>query len=485
MNIEIKKPYVGAQGITISEKDSKEAIIMVPHPSKNTSPIPPELYSEHSRKRAEKLKEMAKTPEEQVLGGFNKRYAIVRTSTTYILVEKKGESFVLDSRRSFIQFHENDFFTNSLGKQEGKAMFWLRHPGRRTYENIVFDPITPGDHDGCYNIFKGFAVEPAEGDCQLYWQHVKEIICGGNSEHYRYVRKWMASVIQNPADLATALVLRGLQGTGKNTFVDHFGALFGRYFLTVTSMEHVCGKFNNHLKEAYLIHANEALWGGSKKEVGALKALITDRIIMIEGKGKDAIPIANCRHLIVSSNEDWAVPMDLDDRRFFPLDVRDFRKEDTQYFAAIYKQMCEQRGREALLYDLLHEDLSDFDPRKMPLNDSGFDMKMKSATTVVKFIYEALKEGRYNLALTDPNGAWEPCPSERLHYCYKEWCKNEGLRHEAHSEFGRQLQKLLKVQKCRRSVQGNRQWWYELAPLGECRKTFEAFTKQTGAIWES
>jgi phage/plasmid-associated DNA primase len=252
----------------------------------------------------------------------------------------------------------------------------------------------------------------------------------------------------------------------------------------VTTLEHIIGKFNSHLRYAYLIHANEAIWGGNKKEVGAIKALITDPTIIIEGKGKDAIPVDNCRHLIVSSNEDWAVPMDLDDRRFFVLDVSSHRKEDRHYFQALDKQMLQEGGVEALLYDLLHEDLSDFDPRKMPPNDFGFDMKMKAATSVVKFLYEALKEGRFNMAMAAKTGAWEPHSCEQIYYLYKEWCKGEGLRQESNAEFGRQLKKLLPVIKRRRVIDGGREWWYEFPALEECRVAFEKFTKQSRQIWE-
>lgn len=457
---------------------------MVAQPSNISNAIPMEQYRILSLNQGEKLKEMAQTPEDAVLKEFNKKYAIVRTSTTHVLVQKSDTHFELDSRRSFTHFHENDFFQNSQGKLENKGYFWLKHPARRTYENIIFDPAYPGDHDGAFNIFKGFAIVPVSGDCALYWQHVEEVICSGNLEHYRYVRKWMACVIQRPTLLATALVLRGLQGTGKSQFVEYFGRIFGPYFLTVTNLDHLIGKFNSHLKYAYLINANEAIWGGNKKEVGALKALITDRTIIIEGKGKDAIPVDNCRHLIVSSNEDWAVPMDLDDRRFFVLDVSSSRKEDGAFFDAIRKQMLENGGLEALLYDLLHEDLSDFDPRKMPLNDCGFDMKMKGATTIVKFLYEALKEGRFNMAMVARTGEWKSHSCEQMNHFYKEWCKSEGLRPESSPEFGRQLKKLLSVKKRRPVVEGVREWWYEFPSLEECRAAFEKFTKQSSGIWE-
>ena len=293
----------------------------------------------------------------------------------------------------------------------------------------------------------------------------------------------MASVVQQPILLATALVLRGLQGTGKNKFADYFGQLFGPYYLTVTNLEHITGKFNSHLKYAYLIHANEAIWGGSKKEVGALKALITDPTIIIEGKGRDAVPVDNCRHLIVSSNEDWAVPMDLDDRRFFVLNVSSHRKEDIAYFQKLDQQM-RQGGLNALLFDLINEDLSHFDPRQMPINDFGFDMKMKAATSVEKFLFEALKDGRLNILDSTTNEEWRSCPSEHVYLFYKDWCLHEGLRFEPSSEFGKRLKRLLSVTKSRRSIDGSREWWYELPSLEASKAAFEKFTKQSPKIWE-
>ena len=431
---------------------------------------------------SEDHKETIISPEDRILGEFNKKYAIVRTSTTYILIQKTETSFELDSRKSFLSFHENDFFLTSDGKLKNKGIFWLKHSKRRTYENIVFNPARPGDYESSYNIFKGFAVLPNRGRSDLFWKHVQEVICFGQDVYYVYVRKWMASIVQNPTLLATALVLRGLQGTGKNMFVDYFGKIFGSYFLTVTNLEHVCGKFNSHLRYAYLIHANEAIWGGSKKEVGAIKALITDPVIIIEGKGQDAVPIDNCRHLIVSSNEDWAVPMDLDDRRFFVLDVSSHRKGDQRYFHVLDQEM-KAGGLQALLYDLLHEDLSDFDPRQMPLNDCGFDIKMKSAGSIENYLYQSLKEGFFCLFNPKTSSRWGDHPCEDIYTYYRDWCKNDGIRYEPSSEFGKKLKKLLSVQKSRRSIEGVRQWWYEFPSLKECRRVFEKFTRQTDHIW--
>ena len=422
------------------------------------------------------------TAEEEVLQSYNERYAIIRAGTTHILVRKGAWEFDLDTRSSFLAFHENDFFVSGSGRSLNKASFWLKHPQRRTYEGLIFDPQHPGDQDNRYNIFKGFAVVPRPGDCSLYWSHVWEVICSGHEPIYRYVRKWMAAVVQKPSLLATALVLRGLQGTGKNRFVDHFGSLFGPYYFTVNNLDHLVGRFNSHLRYAFLVHANEAVWMGSRKEVGALKALITDPYIVLEGKGRDAISIPNCRHLIISSNELCPVPLDLDDRRFFVLNVASHRKEDLAYFARLESQMS-SGGTAALLHDLMQENLSGFDPRQMPLNDMGFDLKLCSAGSAQRYLYEALKEGRFNL--TERQGEWDSMPCEFLYRHYRGWCEEEGLRPDSSSEVGRLLHRILHVTKTRRSCAGIRAWWYEMEPLERARVRFEGFCKQSADIWSA
>ncbi len=113
---------------------------MVAQPGENQREIPFSEYRALSEAQAEKLIELSLTPEEKVLREFNKRYAIVRTSTTHILLQRSETAFELDTRSSFKNFHENDFFINSEGKSKNKAVFWLKHPLRRTFENIVFDP---------------------------------------------------------------------------------------------------------------------------------------------------------------------------------------------------------------------------------------------------------------------------------------------------------------------------------------------------------
>jgi phage/plasmid-associated DNA primase len=43
------------------------------------------------------------------------------------------------------------------------------------------------------------------------------------------------------------------------------------------------------MKDTVLIFADEAIWGGNKKDIGKLKAMVTEEYVMIEAKGKDVI----------------------------------------------------------------------------------------------------------------------------------------------------------------------------------------------------
>lgn len=118
----------------------------------------------------------------------------------------------------------------------------------------------------------------------------------------------------------------------------------------------------------------------------------------------------------------------------------------------------------------------------MPINDSGFDIKMKSAGSIENFLYEILKEEGISLP-GRRRISWRDCPCEEFYGCYREWCKKESLRIEPSSEFGKRMKKLLSIEKWRKSIDGLREWWYELPSLEQGRAAFEKFTRQTNRIW--
>ena len=427
-------------------------------------------------------------PDEHVIELMNKRHAVVNIGgTTCILTEvfdpSSGQMDVTFCSTGSLALQ----YANKVIKANDKLItysdLWLSHPKRQEYVGVEFAPKNPTN--GFYNLFRGFPITPVEGDISLYLEHIHENICSANPAIFDYVINWMAHAIQKPEELPeTALVLREAQGTGKGVFVNHFGSLFGCHFLTLYRISQITGRFNGHLKNVILLHANEAIWGGNKEAEGALKGLITDPTIPIEHKGKDITQVRNYKRLIASSNENWAVPIDLDDRRFAVIDVMASHKEDHKYFAAIEQQML-SGGRAALMHFLTTRDISKFNVRKLPLTSMSIDMKMRSANTVVQWWYHQLVNDEDSCISWDGNQ-----PKKIAYEDYLTWCNVQKKPHpEINSVFCKELCKIAPSIKSHKpyviEFGGKvRKPCFKFPSLKVCRKDFEQLVKGGNDLWD-
>ena len=418
---------------------------------------------------------------------LNQTHAVIRYGQTQIMTKGYDpnlgrDTYDLESIQSFQHWHSN--------RKHGTrpiAKIWLEHKDRRQYKGMVFSPGQ--DFPGYLNLFQGFPITPVDGDCSLYLDLIRDVICNGNLAHHDYVIRWLAHMIQKPAELpGTALILRGKQGIGKGTMMKYLGELVGQHYLELTHMSQVTGKFNGHLKDALCLHANEAIWGGDKASEGQIKAMITDELTAIEQKGKDIITVRNYKRLILASNNPWPAPRDPDDRRFFVLDVSDAHKEDQEYFAAIHDQMSTD-GLEALMHCLLNVDLDGFNPRVMPETDgAGFDMKLRSMDSVMQWLHEVLDDGDLPADRSNPlavDHTWpEEYPKASLHALYGDWCRRQNQRHpESSALFGRKLKEVITGMRETRKAIAGRPRYYQLPPLQECRRLFEDACKEGPQIW--
>jgi phage/plasmid-associated DNA primase len=337
-------------------------------------------------------------------------------------------------------------------------------------------------------MWKGFARNAQQGLCTLYWNHVKDNICNGDLETYEYLRKWLAYVFQHPDVVHTGLVLCGSQGVGKNSFVEPLGVLLGSHYAPLSSINELVSNFNFHLKNAVLIHANEAVWGGNRKELGTLKAMITEQTCLIEGKGKDRIVVRNFKHVIISSNEDWPVHLDPDDRRFLVLRVSEKHKEDHEYFKAIQNEL-NNGGYEALLFDLLHEDLTNFNPRRMPSSADSFSIKMRSTESPDRYLYEALCAGGFSIGENQQKiePVWQgPIPKDLVYQDYVAWCEKSHETVLTHALFGRAIRKILITLEDTRPSGNSRMRCYKFSSLKQAQEEFcKAFKEKPERIFDN
>ena len=286
----------------------------------------------------------------------------------------------------------------------------------------------------------------------------------------------MAFAVQHPGKLPeVALVLRGKQGTGKGVFARWFGELFGQHFLHLSQARHVAGNFNAHLQDAVLVFADEAFLAGDHQAEGSLKMLVTEPELVIEQKGKDVTRAKNLIHLIVASNHDWVIPAAAEERRFCVLDVSDARAQDHEYFGALVRQM-EEGGLEAMLYDLLHEDLSGFNVRKAPVTAALQDQKFRSMDSFAKWWFGRLSDGQ----VRDDDSGWvEAVPRDELVQDVKAATGREWSSQEVRNKLARLLPAGFPEDGPRRRREdgsGRLRTWV-LPNLAECRREFERRTK--------
>lgn len=368
------------------------------------------------------------------------------------------------------------------------GQFWLGSPERRQYEEIAFEPgklLGPE----IYNLWRGFDIEENQnGSWELLRRHLIDNVCCGNMDYFNYYLDWWANTIQHPDQQANvAMVLKGKRGGGKGSAIGYFAELFGQHHIHVFSSRQITGNFNYHLRDAVVLFSDEAIYAGNKAEESVLKGLITERYIPIEGKHRDLIMVRNNLHVIMSTNNQWAVPAGLDERRFFVLNMKDDDavKQNSAYFNAIKLQM-DNGGRGRLLHDMLQRDIKRFDTYKAPNTVGLLEQKIESFDSVHGWWYGCLNGG----AIFD-GWDWEVAfPAEAVYNNYLAYCKNSGNSkyHNNPTHFGRFLSSMMPGEyphlhraKCDNwfydvklvTDRVKRITHYEMAPLADCRVIFE------------
>jgi phage/plasmid primase-like uncharacterized protein len=422
------------------------------------------------------------TPVEQL----NKTFALVIVGDKTAVMKTGGEEDVqLLSVAAFNTWHENQFVLYG-DKRVPLGKYWLAHPDRRQYEGLVFAPDR--DVPGYYNLWQGFAVEPRAGDCSKFKAHLLDNVCGGNQTYYDWLFGFFADIFQNPgAKKGSAVALKGKEGVGKTIVGAIFGSLLGPHYRLVSEPRYVTGRFNSHVVQILLLHADEAFWAGDRSAVGKLNDMITGKQHPIEFKGKEAIWVDNHLRMFTTGDKDWLVPAGFDARRWLVLTVGDDHREDHDYFAAIDKEMV-NGGCEALLHELLHFDLSKINLRSVPKTTALFEQKEKTFTIDQTWWYDVLQRGELPHL---ENGC--ECPKHMLHEDYLGRTERLGRRAEQRSSetaLGMFLSKMVgpALNPNARDAGGRR--YYRFPPLKDCRARFAELThhpiewSDPNAVWE-
>lgn len=377
---------------------------------------------------------------------MNQKYAMVVVGgKVRVIRERISMDTTIDSKyellgtNDFLSLTQNDVvFINNKPVSVGKI--WMAHEGRRTFPDgmgLFPDGRTP---EGKYNTWQGFNVMSAEGDCSKILDHIKTSLCRGNEDWYNWLMDWCADSVQDPSNpKGCAVVMRGDEGAGKGVLGNLMLDIFGCHGRHLIDDSHLLSNFNAHMMDALYIFADEITWGGNVKSAGKLKGMVTERYLIGERKGVDAVTYKNMSHILIASNNEWVVPASANSRRWFVLDVSNQRILDREYFDDIHDQL-DNGGKEAFMHFLMKRKITN-DLRRAPETEALKSQRMfgMSQDSTSEWWVEKLVSGTINVAcmeksedLHNSKSKWpQRVMTKELFADYREWTKENNRRSDS------------------------------------------------------
>ncbi|RWO46330.1 DUF5906 domain-containing protein [Mesorhizobium sp.] len=387
--------------VAVSEREAERVIAEV---KKLTGTPIGCLREDYRNLRTKQAKGKARSPYqfetvEAGIAALNKEIAIVERGTDVMIIQKREEQ---DGWKT-IRAAETVFAPWEIGTgsdMEPLFPLWRKSHLRDYRTDVVFNPYrhgaidpTPSEH---YNLYKGLGIEPGMSDWMSYQRHVFHIVCNGDMRLFRFYMSWMADLFQNPETKpGTALMVRGLKGTGKSIFTVPLQQIFGlRHSVKVSNRKHLTGNFNGQMAGKMLVIGEESSWGGDKEADSSLKDQITSDTMLLENKFADPVPMRDYRRFIIISNAKSVVRATPDERRYAATVVSDARIGDKAYFDTLAAEIYVGKTAPAMLHDLLNLDVT-VDLRNPPKTAALADQIINALPADERWIRGVLLSGSF------------------------------------------------------------------------------------------
>jgi Family of unknown function (DUF5906) len=298
--------------------------------------------------------------------------------------------------------HFANVYYYELGKKMmwEKKLFidaWIADEDRRQVTEIVVDPMCT--RKDVYNMWKPFAVtfippvcdNEVEDLVQPILKHISDVIAVGNDHHLNWIIDYLANMVQRPDRKSqVAVLLYGVEGCGKGIIFEFFRrCILGEFcsFQTSDPENDLFGRFANGAFHRVLIQVDEVktLHDHSCR----LKDFITNNTINYERKGKDKITVQNISNLILTSNNENALAVSPEDRRFSLFRCSSIHKMDKSYFIRLAEHLAKPKVARAFYQYLMSRDLAqyvgDFQASR-PITEYYKETQLANISPVMRFL---------------------------------------------------------------------------------------------------
>jgi hypothetical protein len=302
-------------------------------------------------------------------------------------------------------------------KQKNPFSIWMKCPASRHVNRMVFDP-TPTAPSDVYNLFNGFEISKidvndltlreAEEGCSHLLNHIFNVWCHRNKEHFDYVLNWFSFIMQKPwIKIGILLAVKSKEGAGKGIVFDYMRHILGgRLYAQINSLDQLIGSHNSVLEGRLLINGDEIIWGGDIKGANAMKSIITETEVWIHEKYRARYKVQNTTAICIASNEDRSLSAREGDRRSFGLELantwagRQKTPEHKAYFCDISGTNHHGISRdkaESFAKVLYERDLTNFIPQNAPITEHLTEQMERNYTPLQKFWKGVLNTGRFSI----------------------------------------------------------------------------------------
>ena len=331
---------------------------------------------------------------------------------------KDPAHFIINRDYGFQRIPKNDLFTLyahlTIGKKRNSFITeWLKDANKRCYDKIDFLPPPLHCPSNVYNLWRGFDIEKVklyeytDDDLKPFFDLVN-VMANNDPKTFDYLIKWNADILQNAGrKTGTAVVLKGAQGTGKNTYAKIQKKLFSQeyYVDTADPKKDIFGDYNNLTTNKLLINFNETESKDTFANNSRIKDMITEPTENVREKYVKAIVIKSFCRLQFLSNNYIVVKLEDGDRRFVILEVSDEKKGDTDYWDRINNWLDNDFNIRKLYDYLMKIDISTFKwEKERPITQAYLETMDSCKANELKFLDELLhdwKTGTTELKITN------------------------------------------------------------------------------------
>lgn len=292
------------------------------------------------------------------------------------------------------------------------------------------------------NIFKPYDVMNTDDLKETEWKivldHIRNVLCNGDEQFYKYVINWIAWLFQRPKKIGTMLLFSGGEGIGKSRFFHKIAKHMIRSIntLEVHGFDSVVGRFNGHIAGKRLVLLHEVS-DGNVRNASKLKNLLTDAVLEIEKKGVDQYSI-DSYHFFIGFTNHTIIPVLSElgmNRRICVIPSLSNRTSlgGREYHKNVSRTLKTYKNE---IYSwFMKIDISGFHPEdSMPESQIKTNNKHKPSHNVEDFIdqneYLFLKEGTV---------------ASEVYTKYSQWCRENNLSPCANTWFIRYSNMKIKV----------------------------------------